>query len=233
MALSPFDGTAHESARERCGPTRALMILVTGFDYHDSINASGVIVRSLKDKITEALEPIKDTLVFEVITCDETSRETEHVTLESQLRDLLVRHAPAICIHTGQAPPYNKITIEKISINSFRNEIIDPSRPAAYWSDLPGTDGLRSMLEQQGIPACYSFYCGQHTCNHILYSSLHFSATQGHRHRAGFVHLPVLPEQVITQYRDSPHMTLETSRKALSLIISHVAKAYEDNGRSI
>lgn len=206
-----------------------LMILVTGFGYQKSTNASGVLVQSLKDRPTEELLPLQDTLAFEVITCDETSRETEHLTLESQLRELLRRYAPGICIHTGQAPPYNKITIEKIATNSFRREIIDPGRPVAYWSDLPGTEDLRSMLEQNGIPACYSFYCGQHTCNHILYSSLHFSAQNGHSHQAGFIHIPVLPEQVIKEHRDSPYMPLEMSRKALTLIIGHVTKAYGHN----
>lgn len=213
-------------------PTRAPVILVTGFDYQDSMNASGVLVHSLKDKLTEELMPIRGALAFEVITCDETSRETEHMTLELQLSELLKRHSPDVCIHIGQAPPYNKITIEKIATNSFRREFIDPDGPVGYWANLPGTDDLRSVLEQEGIPTCYSFNCGQHTCNHILYSSLHFSVNAGHSHMAGFIHIPVLPEQVVTQYRDSPHMTLDTSRKALSLIITHVAKTHGVDSRS-
>ena len=205
---------------------RNVMILVTGFGpYQESTNASGVLVESLKDNLTEELLPLREKLLFEVITCDETSRETEHLTLEAQLSELLKRHQPSLCIHTGQAPPYNKITIEKIATNSFMREIIDPERPVAYWSNLPGTDGLRPVLEEHGIPACYSFYCGQHLCNHILYSSLHFSGKNGHSHESGFVHIPLLPEQVTKEHRDSPYMPLEMSRKALSLIINHVTKA--------
>ncbi len=205
------------------------MILVTGFGYQESTNASGVLVKSLTDELTEALMPFRSALAFEVITCDETSRETEHQTLESQLSNLLDRYKPDLCIHTGQAPPYNKITIEKIATNSFRREIIDPKRPVAYWSTLPGTDDLRSVLEQEGIPACYSFFCGQHTCNHILFSSLYFSELNRGSHKAGFIHIPVLPEQVMKEWRDSPYMPLEMSRNALSLVIEHVAKAYGHN----
>lgn len=205
------------------------MILVTGFGpYQESTNASGVLVESLKENLTKELLPLREKLVFEVITCDDASRETEHLTLEAQLSEILKRHQPSLCIHTGQASPYNKITIEKIATNSFMREIIDPARPVAYWSNLPGTDGLRSALEDQGIPACYSFYCGQHLCNHILYSSLHFSEMNGHSHMSGFVHIPLLPEQVTM---DSPYMPLETSRKALSLIINHVAKAQHQTER--
>ena len=202
------------------------MILVTGFDYQESTNASGILVKSLMDELTETLLPFRDALAFEVITCDETSRETEHQTLESQLSNLLKRYKPDLCIHTGQAPSYNKITIEKIATNSFRREIIDPKRPVAYWSNLPGTDDLRSVLEQEGIPACYSFFCGQHTCNHIMFSSLYFSELNGGSHKAGFIHIPVLPEQVMKKWRDSPYMPLEMSRNALSLIIDHVANSY-------
>jgi pyroglutamyl-peptidase len=203
------------------------MILVTGFGpYQESTNASGVLVESLKESLTNALFPLREQLAFEVVTCDDTSRETEHLSLETQLSALLKRHQPSLCIHTGQAPPYNKITIEMIATNSFMREIIDPDGPVAYWSNLPGTDGLRPVLEDQGIPACYSFYCGQHLCNHILYSSLYFSAMNGHAHKSGFVHIPLLPEQVMKKHRDSPYMPLEMSRKALSLIINHVAKAH-------
>ena len=126
--------------------------------------------------------------------------------------------------HTGQAPPYNKITIEKIATNSFMGEVIDPKRLVAYWSNPPGTASLRPVLEDQGIPSCYSFYCGQHLCNYILYSSLYFSEQNGHSHKSGFIHIPLLPEQVTKQHRHSPYMPLEMSRKALSLIIDHVAR---------
>ncbi|HEX9628165.1 MAG TPA: pyroglutamyl-peptidase I [Acidiferrobacterales bacterium] len=202
------------------------MILVTGFGpYREPTNASGVLVRSLKDDLPAELEPLRERLVFEVVTCDDTSRETEHQSLETQLSDLLARHKPSLCIHTGQAPPYNKITVEKIATNSFLREIIDPARPAAYWSNLPGTDDLRAVLEEHGIPTGYSFYCGQHLCNHILYSSLHFAEVRGRPHKAGFIHVPLLPEQVTIQHRDSPYMPLDMSRKALSLVINHIAQA--------
>ncbi len=128
------------------------MILVTGFDYQESTNASGILVKSLMDELTEELNPLQEALAFEIITCDETSRETEHKTLESQLNNLLKRYKPDLCIHTGQAPPYNKITIEKIATNSFRREIIDPKRPVAYWSTLPATDELSSLLQKKVFP---------------------------------------------------------------------------------
>ena len=203
------------------------MILVTGFGpYKESMNASGALIESLRSELPAELVPLKAKLAFEVITCDDSSREAEHRSLEAQLTTLLADYRPELCIYTGQAPPYNKIAIERIATNSFMKEIIDPSRPVAYWSNLPGTKGLRTALERKSIPADYSFYGGQHLCNHILYSSLHFAENRNLPHKSGFIHIPLLPEQVMKHHRDAPYMPIEMSRNALSVIINHVAEAH-------
>jgi pyroglutamyl-peptidase len=203
------------------------MILVTGFGpYHEDSNASGELVRSLMEALPEDLVHLKDELVFEIITCDVTSRETESQSLEAILEELLRRYEPKLCIFTGQAPDYNKVTIEKMAANTFMREVIDPDRPVAYWSNLPGTDSLPGVLEAQGIPAADSFYAGQHLCNHILYSSLDFAEKNGLEYRSGFIHIPVLPEQVISLHCNAAAMPLDVTRKALSLIINHVVEKH-------
>lgn len=205
-------------------------ILVTGFSpYREALNASEAVVRSLKDDLPESLAHLQDQLVFEVINCDDASRETEHQSLEAQLEALLEQHAPALCIHIGQAPPYNKITIEKIATNSFMQAVIDPQRPVAYWSNLPGTMGLQTVLEQHAIPAGYSFYGGQHLCNHILFSSLYLAEKKALDHKSGFIHVPVLPEQVTMQHHNSPCMPVAMTRLALAIIIKHVAASNQSD----
>jgi len=203
------------------------MILITGFGpYREELNASGALVNSLKDELPESLVHLNEQLAFEVITCDDTSRETEHQSLEAQLGALLKQYKPELCIHTGQAPPYNKIVVEKIATNSFMREIIDPERPVGYWSNLPGTEGLQMALEARHIPAGYSFYAGQHLCNHILYSSLYLAEKNALGHKSGFIHIPVLPEQVTKKHRDAPCMPVNMTRNALSIIINHVVAAH-------
>jgi len=203
------------------------MILITGFGpYREDINASGILVQSFVDDLPDELMPLKKKLAFAVISCDDSSRETEHQSLEAQLNELLKRHEPQLCIHTGQAPPYIKITIEKIATNSFMRKAIGPARPVAYWSNLPGTDELKTSLEQQDIPAGYSFYGGQHLCNHILYSSLYMAETNRSAHKSEFIHIPVLPEQVTKHHRDSAFMPLEMTRRALGIIINYIAVAH-------
>jgi pyroglutamyl-peptidase len=199
------------------------VILVTGFGpYREGLNASAELVKSLKHDLPGELLALKSRLVFEVVACEAASRETEHRALEAHLAGLLERHRPQMCIFTGQAPPYGKITIEKIALNSFMREAIDPATPAAYWSDMPGIDDLPQVLEGRDIPATHSFYAGQHLCNHILYSSLHLAKARSLPHKSGLIHVPILPEQARTVYRDAPGMSLEMSRKALAVAIRHV-----------
>lgn len=203
------------------------MILVTGFGpYEEDANASEVLVQSFIDCLPGELSGLQARLAFEVIVCAKASREMEHRALEANLSRLLEHYEPELCIFTGQAPLYNKITIERIGINSFMREIIDPNGPVGYWSNLPGTESLRSELENNEIPASFSFYCGQHVCNHILYSSLYSAEKNNLPHKSGFIHIPLLPAQVTRMDRDTPCMTLEMSRKALSLVILHVEELH-------
>jgi pyroglutamyl-peptidase len=199
------------------------MILVTGFKpYKEEFNASGELIDSLKNNLTDSLLHLKDHLHFETIEVDTSSRETEHQTLEGQLLELLTKHAPQICIFTGQAPPCNKITIEKVGLNTFMSEEIDHKRPVAYWSNLPGINDLKEKIEGHNIPATYSYYAGQLLCNHILFSSLYFAEHHNLTHKSGFIHIPLLPKQITHKHRDRPSMPIEVTRHSLSVIINHV-----------
>ena len=61
------------------------MILVTGFGpYQEPTNASVDLVLPLKNELTKELLPLQLELAFELIACDDTSRETEHLTPEAQ-----------------------------------------------------------------------------------------------------------------------------------------------------
>ncbi len=199
------------------------MILVTGFaPYKEEFNASEALISSMRNNLPDELRDIKSQLVFERIEVNDTSRETEHQTLEAQLLCLLKKYKPTLCIFTGQAPPYNRITVEKVGLNSFMEKLIHPDRPVAYWSDLPGIETLPAAIAAQNVPAVHSYNAGQHLCNHILHSSLYFSESLSLSHRSGFIHIPVLPEQVKEAYKNSACMPLEMTRKALRTIIKHV-----------
>ena len=58
---------------------------------------------------------------------------------------------------------------------------------------------------------------------------LYFAEKNNLPHKSGFIHVPLLPEQVAKQYRASPYMPIEMSRKALSLVIGHVEEIHRQN----
>ena len=139
---------------------------------------------------------------------------------------------PDICIGIGQARGYNKITLERMAKNlryfvtldkagnAPKGTLIIEDAPVAYWNSLPNQESLVSLLENHNIPAKISNNCGTHLCNQVFYHFLHWKEINSSDMKVGFVHIPVLPTQVIKYYPKSPFMPMDMTRKALSLIIA-------------
>ncbi|MCV3212235.1 hypothetical protein OGM63_01610 [Plectonema radiosum NIES-515] len=111
------------------------------------------------------------------------------------------------------------VTLDKAG-NAPKSEKVVPDGFVAYWSSLPEQESLVSLLETNNIPARISNDCGTHLCNQIFYSFLHWREIHKSEMKVGFVHIPVLPEQVIKFWSESPFMPMDMTRKALLLIIS-------------
>lgn len=123
------------------------------------------------------------------------------------LQEALDHLQPACVIAVGQAGGRSAISLERVAINLIDARIPDndgaqpidqpvvAGGPSAYFSTLP----LKSMLvalREAGIPADISFSAGTYVCNHVFYGLRH--ALGEHTGvRAGFVHVPYLPEQAV------------------------------------
>lgn len=107
----------------------------------------------------------------------------------------------------------------------LRDDLTVPDGPAAYRSTLP----IRAMVKamrRAGIPADISDAAGTFCCNHLMYGILHHVTVTGLPLRAGWIHLPHLPEvAALDQNIGAPSMSLETSTKAVRLgleaVLSH------------
>ena len=209
-----------------------MVVLVTGFEPNDDgINASEVVVKSLAENLPLELTECRELLRFEVMPGNTN-------LLEDALKEAFQIHSPDFCIFTGQAPGRNKITIERIATNlkDFRapdkaanlpvGEKIVQNGEAAYLSTISNLEELVSILENNNIPAAISNHGGNHLCNQLLYHALHFSSLNTLKIQSTFIHLPILPEQVIKEQKvyNSPFMPLEMTRLALSLIIKTILK---------
>ena len=117
---------------------------------------------------------------------------------------LIARLNPSLVIAVGQAGGRSDLSIERIAINvddapipdNAKRQLVDQTivagGPAAYFSTLPIKSIVRD-LRAAGLPASVSQTAGTFVCNHVFYGLMH--ATAGTPVRAGFIHIPYLPQQ--------------------------------------
>ena len=145
---------------------------------------------------------------------------------------------PDLLIAVGQAGGRTEISIERVAINLDDARIPDnggqspidqpivPGGPAAYFTNLPLKAMVRALGEA-GIPAKVSNTAGTFVCNHVFYGAMHLVATEFPQMRAGFIHIPFLPEQV-ARHPGQPSMAVETVVAGLTLAIETAAGRTDD-----
>lgn len=182
------------------GPTvgRFPTVLVTGFDPFgpNTVNPSWMAVQGLHGRQIGGHRIVG----AQLSTVFGHSLET--------LRELLLKHRPALAICIGQAGGRGALSLERVAINVNDARIADNAGaqpvdtpvvaggPAAYFSTLPIKAMLASLLEE-GINAEVSQTAGTFVCNHVFYGLMHELATRPElRHtRGGLIHVPWLPSQ--------------------------------------
>ena len=206
-----------------------MSILVTGFEPNDDgLNASKILIESMRDDLPEFISGIREILHFEVI-------QPSTDALQTNLLKAISKHKPTYCLFTGQAPGRNKITFERLATNlkdfgspdgegmQPHGEFIEKDGPAAYWSNLPNQESLIDNLNENGIPASSSNHGGNHLCNQVLYHALHHAKVSNSNLMCGFMHIPPLPVQAQKQWLGTPFIPLSMAREALALVLVDLA----------
>ncbi|KZV15061.1 hypothetical protein F511_08119 [Dorcoceras hygrometricum] len=149
--------------------------------------------------------------------------------------------APAILLGVGQAGGRERLSIERVAINLQDARIPDNTgaqpidlpviagAPAAYFSTLP-VKAMLAALREHGLPAALSHTAGTYVCNHVAYAMLHLAATR-RGVRAGFMHIPYLPEQA-ARLRGAPSMALGDMVRGLEIALRVAAAVRDDLGIS-
>lgn len=137
---------------------------------------------------------------------------------EPALRAAIRRTNPDVVIATGLAGGRAEISVERVAINIDDARIpdnageqridtpVETDGPAAYFATLP-IKAVAAAIRGAGVPARVSQTAGTFLCNHIFYRACHIAATERPRLRAGFLHVPWLPEQATT-HPGEPSMAL-------------------------
>jgi pyroglutamyl-peptidase len=133
------------------------------------------------------------------------------------LRQAVDQVRPDLVIAVGQAGGRAELSVERVAINVDDASILDNAGkqpidaaivadgPAAYFATLPIKAIVRKMRER-GLVAGVSQTAGTFVCNHVFFGLMHHTA--GMPLRAGFIHVPYLPEQV-AERPGVPSMALE------------------------
>ena len=178
-----------------------MKILVTAFEPFNGrdINPSQLILEQLEAPKGAIL--IKELLPVEFKT-----------TIEI-LRNLIKEHQPDIVLSLGQAGNRPEISVERVAINlnnvrssNGKTELPDNAgdapvdkrivegAPEAYFSNLTVWEMVKT-IQNEGVAAAVSYTAGTYVCNHVMYIVLHEVETNYPNMKAGFIHVPFLPEQ--------------------------------------
>ena len=135
-------------------------------------------------------------------------------------------------LHLGQAPGIGRIHLEAVGINVGGHSSLLPDQfqplvadgPAAYRSALPLADWA-GQIRQLGIPCQVSYHAGTYLCNALLYLTHHIAQEQRLKTRAAFIHLPLAPQQVLSERSDVPNLPSAMCAEAVRLIVSQLCRS--------
>lgn len=204
-----------------------MKVLITGFDPFggENINPAYEAIKGLEDNIS-GMKIIKKEIptVF-------------HKSIE-MLEKLIIDENPDLVICVGQAGGRFDISLERVAINidDARIKDNDGNQPIderifedgenAYFSSLP-IKRMAMKIREAGIPANISNTAGTFVCNHIMYGLLYLIDKKYPDIRGGFIHVPYLPEQVVSK-GNLPSMGIDTIKDGLKLAIEAAIEYDED-----
>lgn len=134
--------------------------------------------------------------------------------------------SPQAVVCLGEAARRPALSFERVAVNlldyripdnqgrQVQDEPVIAGAPAAYFSTLP----LREMLvaaKAAGVPAELSLSAGAFLCNQVFYTLLHHLSERNPAVKAGFIHLPILPEAAASSDLPLPSLPAEISLKGV------------------
>ena len=198
-----------------------MKLLLTAFTPFDGekINPALEAVKLVKDRIENLL-----IVKLEVPTVFGKSIDT--------VREAIEREKPDFVLCVGQAGGRAEITPERVAINlddaripdNEGNQPIDepifPDGENAYFSTLP-VKAMVEAIRKEGLPSSLSNSAGTYVCNHLMYGVLYYLDKRPVI-KAGFIHVPYIPEQTKNK-KEMPALELSEIVRGLEAAITAIA----------
>jgi pyroglutamyl-peptidase len=201
--------------------------LITGFDAFgdDKVNPSALAVRQLKRKLGGV------SLHTAVLP---TSYARSAITLRGAIHEV----RPDIVLCVGQAGGRAELCLERVAINVQDARIKDNDGkqpidravvrdgPAAHFATLP-IKACVAEMRKAGLPAAVSNTAGTFVCNNVFYALMDLAARHPIPMKAGFLHIPYVPEQA-TRLGAVPSMALEDIVRGIEIVVTVSAARQSD-----
>ena len=199
-----------------------MKILMTGFDAFGGETINPALKAVQQVRAPEGVELVK----LEVPTVFGKSVQVVTAAIAAEKPDVV------LCI--GQAGGRDAITPERVAINVMdctapdnigQNPVDEPILPGgenALFATVP-IKKMVAAVRQAGVPAKVSNTAGTFVCNQLLYGVLYYCAGHCPATRAGFVHVPFLPQQTIGR-PGMPSMPLEDIVTGLETILASLTE---------
>lgn len=200
-----------------------MKILVTGFDPfgEDEINPAIEAVKRLDDEIAGA-----QIVKLEIPTVFGECADVVH--------EAILKEKPDYVLNIGQAGGRFALTPERVAINFDDGRIADNKgyQPIAtpihedgqnaYFTQLP-VKAMARAIRDAGLPSSVSTTAGTFVCNHIMYQVQYMIDKEFPDLKAGFMHIPYLPEQVVAK-PEIPSLSLADDVKGITAAIGAIVK---------
>lgn len=150
---------------------------------------------------------------------------------------------PDVVIAVGQAGGRPEISVERVAINVDDASILDNAGqqpidrsihedgPAAYFTNLP-IKAMVAAMRERGLRAGVSQTAGTFVCNHVFYGLMHHVATSGRNVKAGFIHVPFLPEQAEGRADAPPSMALDEIVAGIRIAVELAVRVERDEAHA-
>lgn len=215
-----------------------MKVLVTGFEPFggDDKNPTEMIAKTLNGRTIDGAQITGKVLPVSV----------KHAG--PKLEQILNELKPDIVINLGLAPTYSNIAVERVALNLLDaripdndgyqpiDEPIEKDAPIAYFATLP-VRAIVKELKDNGVPAMISYSAGTYLCNYVMFKTLHYSKLYDYPKKAGFIHVPYTPDQVVNKFfllgKNTPSMCLDLEIKAIEIAIKITLKFMREGKEDI
>jgi pyroglutamyl-peptidase len=203
-----------------------MKLLLTGFDPFggEKINPALEVVKQVKDQIANVqIIKLKIPTVF-----DQSADKIYQAIKEEQ---------PDVVLNVGQAGGRDGITPERVAINlndarisdnqgqQPLDQLIHKDGQTAYFTQLP-VKKIVAAIQAQGIPSYVSTTAGTFVCNHVMYQVQYLIDKDFPQLKAGFIHLPYLPQQV-AKLKNMPSLSLADDVQGLTAAIKVIGQEFK------